>query len=121
MSQVQPIIEIESYVSMLRQLVETAKKVRVFTKNNQENFLDDSSLDFTKNINKNNSNTYNLHQGIKSQSLFCSLLKRKKTLKNAAKVINERLDGHLCSKSVFNLSKKVFTETEIEILALEKD
>ena len=66
MSQVQPIIEIESYVSMLRQHVETAKKVRVFTKNNQENFLDDSSLDFTKNINKNNSNTYNLHQGIKS-------------------------------------------------------
>ena len=40
----------------------------------------------------------------------------KKTPKKAAKVINEMLEGYFCSKSVFNLSKKVLTETEIRVL-----
>ena len=40
-------------------------------------------------------------------SAFCSLLKRKNHLKKAAKVINERIEGYFCSKSVFNLGKKV--------------
>ena len=31
-------------------------------------------------------------------------------------MINERLEGYFCSKSVFNLSKKVLTETEIRVL-----
>ena len=31
-------------------------------------------------------------------------------------MINERLEGYFCSKSVFSLSKKVLTETEIRIL-----
>ena len=39
-----------------------------------------------------------------------------KTPKKAAKVINERLEGYFCSKSKFNLSKKVLTETEIRVL-----
>ena len=34
-------------------------------------------------------------------------------------MINERLEGYFCSKSVFNLSKKVLAETEIRVL--EKD
>ena len=53
---------------------------------------------------------------MKSWSIFCSLLKRKKTPKKAAKVINERLEGYFCPKSVFNFSKKVLTETEIHDL-----
>ena len=40
----------------------------------------------------------------------------KKTPKKAAKVINERLEGYFCSKSVFKLSKKVLRETEIHVL-----
>ena len=39
-----------------------------------------------------------------------------KTPKKAAKVINGRLEGYFCSKSVFNLSKNVLTETEICVL-----
>ena len=31
-------------------------------------------------------------------------------------MISERLEGYFCSKSVFNLSKKVLTETEIRVL-----
>ena len=53
---------------------------------------------------------------MKSWSIFCSLLKRKKCLKKLFKAINERLEGYLCSKSVFNLSKKVLTETKKRIL-----
>ena len=53
---------------------------------------------------------------MKSWPIFCRLLKRKKTPKKAAKVINENLEGYFCSKSVFNLSKKVLTETEIRVL-----
>ena len=53
-----PLIEIESYANVLRWPVETAKKATVFTKDNQQNMLDDSGLDFTKNINNGNSNTY---------------------------------------------------------------
>ena len=48
--------------------------------------------------------------------MFCSLAETKKTPKKSAKVINERLEGYFCSKSVFNLSKKVLTETEIRVL-----
>ena len=58
-SEIQPIIETESYGNMLRRPVEAAKKPRVFTKDNQKNMLDDSSLDFTKNISNSNSYTYN--------------------------------------------------------------
>ena len=58
-SEIQPIIEIESYANMLRWPIETAKKARMFTKDNQQNVLDDSSLDFTKKISNGNSNTYN--------------------------------------------------------------
>ena len=57
MSEIQPIIKIESYGTVLRWPVEAAKKVRVFTKDNQQNVLDDNSLGFTKNINNGNSNT----------------------------------------------------------------
>ena len=39
-----------------------------------------------------------------------------KNTKKAAKVINEMLEGYFCSMSVFNLSKKVLTETEIHVL-----
>ena len=46
MSQIQPVIKIESYANVLRGPVETAKKAKVFTKDNQQNVLDDSSLDF---------------------------------------------------------------------------
>ena len=38
-----------------------------------------------------------------------------KTPKKAAKVINEKVEGYFCSKSVFNLSKKVSTEAEIRV------
>ena len=58
MSEIQPIIKIESYATVLRRPVEAAKKARVFTKGNQQNVLDDNSLGFTKNINNGNSNTY---------------------------------------------------------------
>ena len=42
-----------------------------------------------------------------------------KTPTKAAKVINQRLEGYFCSKSVFNLIKKVQIETETRVL--EKD
>ena len=50
---------------------------------------------------------------MKSWSIFCCLLKQRKHLK---KLINENLEGYFCSKSVFNLSKNVLTETEIHVL-----
>ena len=58
MSEIQPIIKIESYGTVLRRPVEAANKARVFTKDNQQNVLDDNSLGFTKNINNGNSSTY---------------------------------------------------------------
>ena len=58
-SEIQPITEIESYANVLRRPIETAKKARIFTKNNQQDVLDDNSLDFTKNISNGNNNTYN--------------------------------------------------------------
>ena len=169
MSEIQPIIENESYANVVRRPVETVKKARVFTKDNQQNVFDDSSLDFTKNINNGNSNTYDQIPGTSGNINFSDLFKAlkgddnkvlcraetpvespstdgknnasgndtsldildsgheqlveilqsfetKKTPKKAAKVINERLEGYFCSKSVFNLSKKVLTETEIRVL-----
>ena len=74
MSEIQPIIEIESYANVLRRPVETAKKARVFTKDNQQNVLDDSSLDFNKNINNGSSNTYDQISGnINFSDLFKAL------------------------------------------------
>ena len=169
MSEIQPIIEIESYANVLRLPIETAKKARMFTKDNQQNVLDDSSLDFTKNISNGNNNTYDQVPGTSGNINFSDLFKALKkddnkvlcraetlvespstagkintsgndtslhildsgdeelvnilqsfetikTPKKAAKVINERLEGYFCSKSVFNLSKKVLTETEIRVL-----
>ena len=102
MSEIQPIIEIESYANVLRLSVETAKKARMFTKDNQQNVLDDRSLDITENI----SNGNNILQSFETI----------KTPKKAANVINERLEGYFCCKSVFNLSKNVLTENEIRLL-----
>ena len=169
LSEIPPIIEIKSYAIVLRRPFEIAKKVVVFTKDNQQNVLDDSSLDFNKNINNGNSNTYDQVSGTSGNINFSDLFKvikeddKKvfcraerqvespspagkintsgndtslhildsgdeelvnilqsfetiKTPKKAAKVINERLEGYFCSKSVFNLSKKVLTETEIRVL-----
>ena len=75
MSEIQPIIEIESYANVLRRPVETAKKARVFTKDNQQNVLDDSSLDFTKNINNGSSNTYDQIPGTSGNINFSDLFK----------------------------------------------
>ena len=169
LSEIQPIIEIKSYAIVLRRPFEIAKKARVFTKDNQQNVLDDSSLDLNKNINNGNNNTYDQVSGTNGNINFSNLFKvikeddKKvlcraerqvespspagkintsgndtslhildsgdeelvnilqsfetiKTPKKAAKVINERLEGYFCSKSVFNLSKKVFAEIEIHVL-----
>ena len=43
MSEIQPIIENESYANVVRRPVETVKKARVFTKDNQQNVFDDSA------------------------------------------------------------------------------
>ena len=75
MSEIQPIIEIESYANVLRRPVETAKKARLFPKDNQQNVLDDSSLDFTKNINNGSSNTYDQIAGISGNINFSDLFK----------------------------------------------
>ena len=75
MSEIQPIIEIESYANVLRLSVETAKKARMFTKDNQQNVLDDSSLDFTKNISNGNNNTYNQVPGTSGNIIFSDLFK----------------------------------------------
>ena len=58
MKEMKPIIEIESYANVLCQPVKATKKARVYTKGNQQYVLDDSSFDFTKNINHGNSNTF---------------------------------------------------------------
>ena len=75
MSEIQPIIEIESYANVLRRPVETAKKARVFTKDNQQNVIYDSSLDFTKNINNGNNNTYDQVPGTSGNINFSDLFK----------------------------------------------
>ena len=75
MSEIQPIREIESYANVLRRPVETAKKARVFTKDNQQNVLDDSSLDFTKNISNGNNNTYDQVPGTSGNINFSDLFK----------------------------------------------
>ena len=84
MSEIQPIIEIKSYANVLRRPVQTVKKARVFTKDNQQNVLDNSSLDFTKNINNSNSNTYDQVPGTSGNINFSDLFK---TLKDDKKVI----------------------------------
>ena len=38
------------------------------------------------------------------------------TAKKPPKSVNGRLKGHFCSKTVFNLNRKVLTETEIRVL-----
>ena len=75
MSEIQPIIEIKSYANVLRRPVQTVKKARVFTKDNQQNVLDNSSLDFTKNINNSNSNTYDQVPGTSGSINFSDLFK----------------------------------------------
>ena len=55
MYEMQPIREIESYANVPRQPVETAKKARIFIKDNQQNMLDDSIWTLNNGI---NSNTY---------------------------------------------------------------
>ena len=75
MSEIQPIIEIKSYANVLRRPVQTVKKARVFTKDNQQNVLDNSSLDFTKNINNSNSNTYDQVPGTSGNINFSDLFK----------------------------------------------
>ena len=47
---------------------------------------------------------------------FAVFWSEKKCLKKLLKVINESLEGYLCSKSMFHLSKKVLKETEIRVL-----
>ena len=59
MCEMQPIKGIESYANVLRRPSEAAKKASVFIKDNHQNMLDDSSLDFTQSINNFNINTYN--------------------------------------------------------------
>ena len=75
MSEIQPKIKIESYANVLPRPVQTANKVRVFTKENQQNVLDDSSLDFTKNINSGNSNTFDQVPGTSGNIIFSGLFK----------------------------------------------
>ena len=75
MSEIQPITEIESYANVLRRPVETAKKTRVFTKDNLQNVLDDRSLDFTKNISNINSNTCDHVPGTSGNINFSDLFK----------------------------------------------
>ena len=60
---------------MLRRPFEIAKKAIVFTKDNQQNVLDDSSLDFNKNINNGNSNTYDQVSGTSGNINFSDLFK----------------------------------------------
>ena len=74
MSEIHPIREIESHSNVLRRPVETSKKGRVFfTKDNEQNLLEDSSLDFTKNINNGNSNTYDQIARTNFSDLFKAL------------------------------------------------
>ena len=75
MSEIQPKIKTESYANVLPRPVQTANKVRVFTKENQQNVLDDSSLDFTKNINNGKSNTYDPIPGTSGNINFSDLFK----------------------------------------------
>ena len=73
-SEIHPIKEIESYSNVLHRPAETSKKGRVFfTKDNEQNLLDDSSLDFTKNINNGNSNTYDQIARTNFSDLFKAL------------------------------------------------
>ena len=75
MSEIQSVTEIESCANVLHRPVETARKARLFTKGNQQNVLDDSSLDFTKNVNNSNSNTYDQFPGTSGDINFSDLFK----------------------------------------------
>ena len=72
-------------------------------------------LSIARNINTSGNDTYLhiLHSRDEELVNILQSFETEKTPKKAAKVINERLEGYFCSKSVFNLSKKVSTETEI--------
>ena len=58
MSEMHHIIEIESYARVSRRHVEAVEKARVFTKDNHQNKLEDSSVGFTKTWNNVKSNIY---------------------------------------------------------------
>ena len=75
MTETQPTIAIESYANVLCRPFETAKKATLFTKGNQQNMLDDISLDFTKNINNGNSNIYDQIARISGSINFSDLFK----------------------------------------------
>ena len=68
------------------------------------------------NTSVNNSSLHILDSGDEELVNILQSFETEKTPTKAAKVINERLEGYFCSKSVFNLSKKVLTETEIRVL-----
>ena len=71
-----------------------------------------------RNINTpgNDTSLHILDSGDEEQVNILQSFEMEKTPKKAAKVINERLEDYFCSKSMFNLSKKVLTETEIRVL-----
>ena len=75
MSEIRPITEFESYANLLRRPVETAKKARMLTEDNQQNVLDDSSMDFPKNISNGNNNTNDQVPGTCDNINFSDLFK----------------------------------------------
>ena len=113
MSEIQPIIEIERYANVLRRPVETAKKARVFTKDNQQNVIYDSSLDFTKNINNGNNNTYDQVPGTSGNINFSDLFK---TLKEDDKKVYCRKETPVESPSTAGKINTAGNDTPLHIL-----
>ena len=68
------------------------------------------------NTSRNDTSLQILDSGDEELVTILQSFELEKTPKRAAKVINERLEVYFCSKSVFNLSKKVLTETDIRVL-----
>ena len=108
----QPIIEIESYANVLRRPVKAAKKARVFTKGNQQNMLDDSSLDFTKSINNGKSNTYDHIARTSGDINFSNLLK---ALKEDNKKVPSRAETLVESSSTTGNINTLGNDTSLHI------
>ena len=112
MSEIQSVTEIESCANVLHRPVETARKARLFTKGNQQNVLDDSSLDFTKNVNNSNSNTYDQFPGTSGDINFSDLFK---VLKEDDKKVLGRAETPVESRFIAGKINTLGNDTSLHI------
>ena len=97
---------------MLCRPAEASKIARVFVKNNQQNMLDDSSLDYTKRINNGNSSKYDQNARTSGDINVSDLFK---TLKEDHKQVICRAEAPVKSLSTIGNINTLGNDTSLHI------